>query len=131
MGVHRAGIYFPSRRVRMSVSHEVYERGHRERRRAGGKLSELLIDKVEVQKEILKKQLEEEDIPDGLSVEIKNELGRITRRCESSREEDAKQRKRPLLASQELSDIEQGANEGIPPVRWGEWVNKSIEEQRE
>ena len=37
-----------------------------------GKLSELQIDKVASQKEILKKQLDEDDIPSGLRTELQN-----------------------------------------------------------
>ena len=96
-----------------------------------GGLSDLQIDKVAGKKGISKQQLEEGDIPEGLRVEIKSELGSISRRWESSREEDANQGKRPLLTSQERSDIEMGTKEGAPPARWGEWLNKSIAEQWE
>ena len=78
-----------------------YTRGVVEKGEEWGKLSELQIDKVEVQKEIWKKQVGEEDMPDGLVIDIRDELGNINRRWESSREENAKMRIRPLLTAQE------------------------------
>ena len=59
------------RRSRFSISYEVYEMRRREGRYMG-KLSELQIDKVASQKEILKKQLDEDDIPSGLRTELQN-----------------------------------------------------------
>ena len=81
--------------------HMKYTRGVVEKGEEWGKLSELQIDKVEVQKEIWKKQVGEEDMPDGLVIDIRDELGNINRRWESSREENAKMRIRPLLTAQE------------------------------
>ena len=56
-------------------------------------LDELNIDKVESQKDISKKLLEEGDIPDGLRVAIRSESSNINKRWESLREEDENQRK--------------------------------------
>ena len=100
-----------------------YTRGVIGKGEAWGELSELEIDKVAVQKEILKKQLEEGDIPDGLRIDIRDELGNFSKRWESSRKEEEDQMKRPLLTSQMWSDIETGTREGIPPLRRYEWLN--------
>ena len=70
-----------------------YTRGVIERGEERGKLAELQIDKVAAQREVTKKQLEGEDIPDGLRVEIKSELASIRKRWEPPRDEDAKQGK--------------------------------------
>ena len=96
--------------------HMMYTRGVVEKGEEWGKLAEFQIGKVAAQKEILKKQLEEGDIPDGLRVEIRDELGNINKRWESAREEDAEKKERPSLTSQEWSGIETGAREGIPPL---------------
>ena len=83
----------PGRRRRLSVSYEVYERSHWERRSVcGGELAEFQIDKVAAMKEILQKKLEEEDILDGLGVERRDELRNINRRWGSSREENDKKK---------------------------------------
>lgn len=95
------------------------------------KLAEWQIDKLSVRKEVLGKQLEEADIPDGLGVEIKGELGSIDKRWGSSRGEGAKQEKRPLLTPLGWADIELGAQEGTPPVRWEVRMSKSGAAQRE
>ena len=108
-----------------------YTRGVIEKGEERGELSDLQIDKVAAQKDIAKKKLGEDDIPDGLRIEIRDELGNINRRWESSREEDEKQRGMHLLTSQEWVDMETGAREGIPPLRWGEWMNKHNEDQWE
>ena len=52
----------------------------------------------------------------------------IRQRCESSREENARQDKRPLLTSQEWPSIENGTREGISLLRWHEWLGKTNEE---
>ena len=109
--------------------HIQYTRGVIEKGEVWGKLAELQIDKVEVRMEISKKQLWAGDIPDGLRVEIRGELGNINERWESPREEDAKQKKRPLLTSQGRSGIETGTREGTPPLRRYGWLGKNNEEQ--
>ena len=67
-----------------------------------GRISDLQIDRVAVQKGILERQLEDGDIPNAVREELGGELGGILKRCESARcEEDADQKKRPLINSYE------------------------------
>ena len=67
-----------------------------------GRVAELEIDRVAVQKDILERQLEDEDTCNALRRELGNELGGIAKRWESSRsEEEADQKKSPLRNSQE------------------------------
>ena len=79
--------------------HMKYKRGVIEKGEEWGKLSELQIDEVAEQKEITKMQLGEDEIPGGLVIDIRDELRNIDRRWESSREENVKLRKMPLLTS--------------------------------
>ena len=106
-----------------------YTRGVIEKGEVWGKLPEFEIDKVAVQKEIPTGQLEEGDISEGLRAEIRDELRNIRQRWESSREENARQDKRPLLTSQEWRSIENGTMEGIPLLSWHEWLEKTNGEQ--
>ena len=71
-------------------------------------LADLQIDKVAARKDILTKQLEEEEIAGDLRAQLRRELGGILERWESDRSEDAYQKKRPLLNSSEWVAIEAG-----------------------
>ena len=88
------------------------------------------IDKVAARKEISQKQLEG-DISEGLRRGVKGEMGTVNKRWGPSREADSKKSKRPLITSQEWEDVQTGTEEGVPPVKWYEWLNKRKEEQWE
>ena len=72
-----------------------YTRGVVEKGDIWGKLAELQIDKVAAQKAILKKKLEEEDIPNALRTELIDELGGIRERWGSHRSENVERGKCP------------------------------------
>ena len=59
-----------------------------------GRIAELQIDRVASQSDILERQLSDDDIPNALRGELRNELGGILKRRESARSEEGVDQKK-------------------------------------
>ena len=80
-------------------------------------LAELFVDKVSIQKDILRDQLGGIYITEADRREIQHELDLVNKRWESGRSQDVVGKdKRPLLASKEWVEIQAGIRLG-----WEEW----------
>ena len=78
-----------------------YTRGLEAKGDMWGRLAELKIEKVAVQKDIPTKQLEDEEIAGWGRAQLRRELVGIHHRWESGRSEEEDQKKRPFLDSDE------------------------------
>ena len=104
------------------------------------RLAELQIDKVAVRKDIPTNQLGGDEIAGDMGAQLRRELGGILDRWGSGRTEEADQKKRPLLGSDEWRVIVAGYDatrrsnrldtqtQRWETAKWQNWRAESVEE---
>ena len=107
------------------------------------RLEELQVDRISLQRDIRKHQIEEIDASEELKEYNRGQLGKLEDRWETDRMEgETDWAKRPLLEYEEWRAIDAVYGEssqntghldaqehGVETARWGNWQAKTIDEQ--